>query len=261
VPLPEPGTLWYSAWGRTDTVEILPDGRLTQAVRVHALNFPDGDQPRLTIPLDLFERDFQPQARISLEWLNRGSVWRRIPMPSYRGPLTDEGRHASATDCVVLQSISGGGICEILEVQSDGQLGAVGGIFGSRPTPFNLMHSYARVWPAYLRTPMLPTPLPILADPGDSALLYPAVLYSSELLDPEPEPEPEPRPTPTQSAVERVLQAAREQGASEFDQACAVAAAIGSGDIPLSLPKKKAKKSKKAKKAKTRWERMLEDDD
>jgi hypothetical protein len=165
MPPPRPGSRWYSSLGHTGVVEVASDKRFTKTVRYYSLNNPQQRQHQglLTSRLDDFEASYQQQPRYPVEWINEGSVWRRLDDP-----------HPIAVNCVVVTAINDSGYVIRRPITTEGlgePYGTGDGVWMGGLTVFNFMRNYARVWGAI--QPDLP---------DDSDTLYPEVLYRCQLM-------------------------------------------------------------------------------
>jgi len=92
--MPDNWSRWWSTQGTTHCVEVVPDRRFKSSVRLHVMNDLASQQtlwgpgvgganqqtPESTkLSLANFKRWYQDRPRIDIEWINTGSVWRRLP--------------------------------------------------------------------------------------------------------------------------------------------------------------------------------------
>lgn len=246
MPLPEPRTRWWSSFGATHCVEVILDRRFKTSVRLHVMNDlhpqqtlwgpgPGGRNQQIPESTKLsianFERWYQAQPRIDLEWINTGSVWRRLPRYPQGYPSASSHNYGShycdpvtRQDIVVVDTISQGGHIRLAQIEADGTLERYDSSFDalSALSVFAFMNQYARLW----LHPHPPT------RPGEEEQTFPELLYRLQLLT-------RPAPPPPPSPEEQVQKA-----------------------------KKKARKKKRKRKPKEKpvhrpsiWERLMADDD
>jgi len=240
--MPENWSRWWSTQGTTHCVEVVPDRRFRTSVRTHIMNDLNPQQPlwgegiggsnrqsmeSTKLSLDRFRRWYQDRPRIGVEWINTGSVWRRLPSFNEDYPSAHGGsaycKAVFLDDLVVVDRINQSGVISLAQVEPDGTLerydtSMTGGL-GALKVP-QFMGRYARIWLLGDRHPI---------NPDDEFETFPELLYRHNLLVRPDQP-------PTPSPEERVQKAKKRR-------------------------KKRKKRRKKVVRGPSIWERLMADDD